>query len=402
MPGERLTGPPTPAHPDLLDSKPPVPSDSHPSQITLAHSPRPGPGIVAIPYGEEHLHARTALEAAGFERRADGTYAFPLPDTVRQSTAVAELVRLAPGHDVTITLSIRRYLGDIAKSVARQLPGSWSASMEIYALADEQEDLREWLWDSGELARAVATARIPYAAVLTDGQGPGPDLLMIERPGHDHKYLVGALEPTLGSASADAPDAPRSMVVTGEPAHTARAITDHLLPACHQALHARRISEVTRALARARTAERSWDEAVRTRRAGDGTPLDDERLAGLEVWFRHRMWTSFATFLDHGPDLLDDTQPASRAEAEALNRLRAALDAGNQVLHRTPAQPPAGPPSAALAQQTAEAWPAIATWLVDGHVLIDHALKATPHRTPGPAIALPPPPPRGGHRLFPF
>ncbi|MFB7270779.1 hypothetical protein [Streptomyces sp. NPDC056244] len=385
-----------------------MPSDSHPSQIALAHSPSPGPGIVAIPFGEEHRHARIALEAAGFERRDDGTYAFPVADPVRQSTAVAELVRLAPGDDATVTLSIRRYLGDIAKSVARRLRGSWSASVEIYALPDEQEDLREWLWDVGELAHAVETARIPYAAVLTDGQGTGPDLLMIERPGHDHEYLVGAFAPTLDSASTDGMDAPRSMVVTGLPARIAQAITDRLLPACRQALHARRISEVTRALARARTAERSWDEAVRTRRAGDGTPLDDERLAGLEVWFRHRMWISFSTFLNHGPALLDDNQPTSRtaaasgAEAEALDRLRAALDAGTQILHHTPAPTPADPPSAVLAQRTADAWPAITTWLVDGHVLIDHALKATPHQAPRPAAVLPPPPPRGQHRLFPF
>ncbi|WP_326812291.1 hypothetical protein OIE62_07645 [Streptomyces scopuliridis] len=383
-----------------------MPSDSHPSQITLAHSP--GTGIIAIPSGEQHHRARTALEAAGFARRDDGTYAFPLADPVRQSAAVAELVDFARDHDVSVTLTARRYLGDIAERVARQLPGSWSARVEVYALPADQDNLADRLWDAGGLAEAVTTARIRYAAVLSDGRGTDFDLLVIERPGHDHEYLIGALAPTPGSALADEANAPRCVVVTGEPAHTAQAIMKRLLPVCRQALHARRISEVARALTRARTAERTWDATVRTRRTSDGTPLDDERLAGLEVWFRYRMWDAFQTFLHHGPALIDTHHTSSRAtavssaDAEALDRLRAALDAGARVHRGAPAPTPAEPPSAVQAQRTADAWPAIGTWLVDGHVLIDHALKSSTHQVPGPATALPPPPPRDQHRLFPF
>ncbi|MFJ9033623.1 hypothetical protein ACIRQP_34995 [Streptomyces sp. NPDC102274] len=382
-----------------------MPTD-HPSQITLAHSP--GPGIIAIPSGEQHDRARTALRSTGFAQRDDGTYAFPLADPVRQSAAVAELVGFARDHDVSVTLTARRYLGDIAEHIARRLPGGWSARVEIYALPADQDGLADRLWDAGELAQAITTTRIPYAAVLTGHRGTDPGLLVIERPGHNHEYLVGALAPLTGRALTDERNAPRCVVVTGEPAHTAHAITERLLPVCHQALHTRRISEVARALTRARTAERTWDETVRTRRTSDGTPLDDKRLDGLEVWFRYQMWDAFQTFLDHGPALTGDNSPASPAtvvsgvEAEALDRLRSALDAGNQIRHRAPAPPTAEPPSAALAQRTADAWPAIATWLLDGHVLIDHALKATTHQTPDPATPLPPPPPRDRHRLFPF
>ncbi|MFE0087668.1 hypothetical protein [Streptomyces sp. NPDC058991] len=39
-----------------------------------------------------------------------------------------------------------------------------------------------WLWDSGELGRAVQSARIPHAATLTDTSGT--TLLLVERPGH--------------------------------------------------------------------------------------------------------------------------------------------------------------------------------------------------------------------------
>ncbi|MEU9288330.1 hypothetical protein AB0D57_27425 [Streptomyces sp. NPDC048275] len=87
------------------------------------------------------------------------------------------------------------------RRLARLLPGQWRASVEIYSHHAWQEDLVPWIWDSGELGRALQSERVPYAATLTDTV-QGTTLLFIERPGRQLDYLVGAFAPEgLGSVS---------------------------------------------------------------------------------------------------------------------------------------------------------------------------------------------------------
>ncbi|GGQ83355.1 hypothetical protein [Streptomyces asoensis] len=152
------------------------------AQIILAHSRESG--IVAIASGERFAWAHTALAESGFQRDDEGVWHLPADGT---QTTVVDLVTCAKRHRTRVHTSIRRFIGDAARDLARLLPGQWHASVEIYSHPAWQEDLVPWIWDSGELGRAVQTERIPYAALLTDAV-QRTALLFIERPGRQLDY----------------------------------------------------------------------------------------------------------------------------------------------------------------------------------------------------------------------
>ncbi|MEW1599416.1 hypothetical protein [Streptomyces sp. NPDC093808] len=159
------------------------------AQIVLSHSRESG--IVAIATGEQYPWAHTALAESGFQRDDDGVWHLPAHGA---GTTVVDLVRCAKRHRTSVHTSSRRFIGDAARDLARLLPGQWHASVEIYSHPAWQEDLAPWIWDSGELGRAVQSERIPYAALLTDAT-QGTTLLFIERPGRQLDYLVCAFSP---------------------------------------------------------------------------------------------------------------------------------------------------------------------------------------------------------------
>ncbi|GAU70747.1 hypothetical protein SSP35_22_00500 [Streptomyces sp. NBRC 110611] len=393
-----------------------MPCDTHPSQIALAVSL--DAGIVAIPFGEQHMKAQTALRACGFGRRPDGTYARPAADSEATRTALARLTDIARYYDTAVTTATRRYIGDVADGIAHQLPGEWTADVEIYALPDWQDDLHPYVWDNGELAQAVATTRIPYAAVLTHSDGPS--LLLTERPEADRDYLVGVFAPSgFVGHFADEPDAPRSIAIPAQPSLAAHAITGHLLPDYHRALHDRRIHEVSSSLSWARQEQQEWQSIAQSRRDSDGMPLTSGQLSWHEEEFRDDGWNAFRDFVTHGPALFDRCQPLCRKSGDphredgrAMERLRTALEDGKRVvaawnaklaeLRETPRTLPAETYLQARARRNADAWPAIETWVADGHVLIHHARSArsalpsaaltTPRQTTGAALPSPPAP----------
>ncbi|WP_052230210.1 hypothetical protein [Streptomyces sp. CT34] len=362
-----------------------MPCDTHPSQIALAVSPQAG--IVAIPFGEQQIQAHTVLRACGFDRRPDGTYAWAAGDPDATRAALARLAGLARHHDTAVTTTTRSYIGDVAAGIAHQLPGEWTADVEIYALPEWQDDLHPYLWDNGELAHAVATTRIPCASVLTHSDGPS--LLLTEHPKDDHTYLVGAFAPNGFSGHfADEPDAPRSIVIPAQPALAADAITGRLLPDYDRALHDRRVREVSSALSWARQEQQEWQTIAQSPADVDGMPL-----SWHEEELRDNAWNAFRDFLTHGPALFDRCQPLhpepGRPPVEtdpAMGRLRAALEDGRRAvvawnaklteLRETPRELPAETYLHARARRNAAAWPAIETWLADGHVLIHHARNA--------------------------
>ncbi|MFR9792632.1 hypothetical protein ACL07V_28905 [Streptomyces sp. MB22_4] len=133
------------------------------AQIILSHSRESG--IVAIASGKQYPWAHTALAESGFQRDDDGVWHLPADGT---KTTVVDLIRCAKRHRTSVHTSSRRFIGDAARDLARLLPGQWHASVEIYSHPAWQEDLVPWIWDSGELGRAVQSERIPYAALLTD------------------------------------------------------------------------------------------------------------------------------------------------------------------------------------------------------------------------------------------
>ncbi|MFB7325159.1 hypothetical protein [Streptomyces sp. NPDC056190] len=95
-----------------------------------------------------------------------------------------------------------------------------------------------WLWDSGELTHVVQSERIPYAATLTDTAGT--TLLLVERPGHQPDYLVGAFAPEPFEEGYGDPHAPRSITLPPSAGRAARTIADRFLPAYERAVHTRR------------------------------------------------------------------------------------------------------------------------------------------------------------------
>ncbi|MCZ0997565.1 hypothetical protein O1M63_04505 [Streptomyces mirabilis] len=159
-----------------------------PAQITVAYS-RHFDGLIAIAHGEKWPWAHTALEQTGFTKRDDGSFHTP-GDSV--PAAMAKLLPIARRHRATVQVSGRPYLGDVADQIAARLPGRWTAQVEIYSNPLWQEDLLPYLWDRGDLARAVKDRLVPYAAKLDSDTGI--ELLLTEHsPDPEHGYLIGAL-----------------------------------------------------------------------------------------------------------------------------------------------------------------------------------------------------------------
>ncbi|MFJ2175905.1 hypothetical protein ACIOHE_23810 [Streptomyces sp. NPDC087851] len=360
----------------------PIPSAA---RITLFSSS--DAGLIALAQGEQYVWAQTSLEASGFHRRHDGTYLLP-PESSK--TAVVNLVRTAARHQVTVATSSRRFLGHIADELAARLPGAWSATLSVHSHPLWQEDFLPWLWDSGELMKAVQQAQVPYAATLRNGAGI--ELLLIERPGHRTQYVVGALTTGDFDGNFREPDAPISLVAT-EP-DLAAGITERFLPAYRQALHTRRSAAVATVLDRIRAEYDAWKAKALVASAcySDASPLAIDALGVRTKVFLDRAWDDFLTVLQHGPALLAPDAPGAALpeNAAVLARLAGALADAEAVQEELAADAP-------LTRQefNARMWPAVETWLADGDTLlspnpfpVSRRQSALP--SSGPARGLPP------------
>ncbi|MDV6288099.1 hypothetical protein R2F25_09645 [Streptomyces sp. UP1A-1] len=228
----------------------------------------------------------------------------------------------------------QRYIGDAARDLARLLPGQWHASVEIYAHPAWQEDLVPWIWDSGDLGRAVQSERIPYAAVLTDA-AQGTTLLFVERPGHHLGYLVGAFSPEGLEGGYGDPHAPPNIVLPPFPGRAAQALTDRYLPAYEQAVHARQTAAIAGVLADIRSEHDAWQAMNASGSYSDATPLGAAALGASTELFLDHAWRRFLTVVDHAPTLLDRCQPATSPwpdDASALSRLADAVSDAEALL----------------------------------------------------------------------
>ncbi|WP_206342755.1 hypothetical protein [Streptomyces ureilyticus] len=364
---------------------------SHPpAEITLVLSA--SAGIVAVAHGERYRWAQTALQRVGFQRRDNGTSALAVNDPQAARDTVHQLIRTARRHQATVTASSRRYLGDIADEMAAHLPGQWSARVGVHSHPVWQHDLVPWLWDAGELIRAVQTERLPYTAVLTDGTGI--ELLLVERPGHQSDYLLGAFAPNGFDEHVAKTSPPGSIVLPAAPEQAARAIADRFLPAYHHALHARRWATVAFALERIREEYDTRQAVKESGRFSDASPLDPGHIPDLEGQFADFAWQEFRNVLTHAPALLDQCRPATTGrpeDAAALQRLRDALVRGTGILagwnarledlRETPEVLPAATYGEAKAERDARVLPVIEAWLADGEVFLRHQARAAapPH-----------------------
>lgn len=362
------------------------------AQIILSYSRNQG--IIAIASGEKYASAGKALVESGFQRGEAGVYRLPTEDPDVSRTTVADLVRRAEAHGATVTTSSQRFIGDVANDIARLLPGPWEAQVELYSHPVWQGDLVPWLWDSGELARAVQSERIPYAATLTLTEGTSETtLLLAERPGHRPNYLVGAFSPSPFEEGYGDPHAPASIVLPPFPGRAAQAITERYLPAFDRALHARRTTAVADALDRIRTEHRTWTAMVASGRDSDATPLSFDALGTATAQFLDTTWHEFLTVTDHAPALLDRCRPAATPwpeDAEALAQLADTLSNAETVREDLALGTPLTP-----TERNARTWPAIETWLTCGEAFLRQARAASPRPRPvltasAPPLALPP------------
>ncbi|MGW7096586.1 hypothetical protein [Streptomyces sp. NPDC054874] len=370
------------------------------AEITLTTSRHLG--LVAIAHGEEYQQANRALEEAGFARLPNGASTAPLADPQAARRTASALVHHAHAHGATITTSTRPYLGDIGTEIAAQLPGTWSAELEIYSHPLWQEDLWPMLWEAGEMYRALEDHRIPFASVLKNGSGT--ELLLIERPGHSSGYLLGALTDREQEDPHDDPTTPRSIVLPADPGLAARAIADTFLPAHRRALHHQDLNNVLNGLARIREEHETLQAIKDSGRYSDGVLLHDSRLIeGMERDFADHAWISYCAVLEHAPLLLTRCRPAATPwpeDAAALNRLHDALahsqdtwDQWNHVLnelHSIPSTLSVHEASQIRGQLGLAVLPAIETWLSDSEVFERQVRAAVPG---GPA-ALSAPTPR--------
>ncbi|MFE9976506.1 hypothetical protein ACFYRD_38865 [Streptomyces hirsutus] len=351
------------------------------AQIVLSHSRESG--IVAIATGEQYPGAHTALAQSGFQRDDIGVWHLPAHGA---GTTVVDLVRCAERHRTSVHTSNRRFIGDAARDLARLLPGQWHASVEIYSHPAWQENLVPWIWDNGELGRALQTERVPYAATLTDTV-QGTTLLFIERPDRQLDYLVGAFAPEGLEEGYGDPHAPHSIVLPPFPGRAAQALTDRYLPSYEQAVHARRTAAIAAMLGDIRSEHDTWQAMIASGRYSDATPLSAAALGASTELFLDHTWRRFLTVVDHAPTLFDRCRPANSPwpdDAAALSRLAdAVIDAEalvDEIVHggAVPEQ-----------ERRARAWPAIETWLTDGEAFLRQARVSAPHRRPALPVTAP-------------
>ncbi|WP_432012639.1 hypothetical protein [Streptomyces cucumeris] len=229
------------------------------AKIVLSHSRESG--IVAIASGERYPWAHTALAESGFQRDDEGVWHLSTDGT--QSTVV-DLVTCAKRHRTSVHTSSHRFIGDAATSRAC-CPVSDTPQLRSHPAW--QEDLIPWIWDSGELGRALQSNRIPYAATLTDAVH-GTTLLFIERPGRQLDYLVGAFSPEGLEGGYGDPHAASSC---RPPPGAAQALTDRYLPSYEQAVHARQTVAIAAVLGDIRCEHDTWQAMNASGRYSDAT-----------------------------------------------------------------------------------------------------------------------------------
>ncbi|MFI5671995.1 hypothetical protein [Streptomyces sp. NPDC051704] len=341
------------------------------AQIILALSP--ADGLVAVPVGEQYRWADTALRLTpGFERRPDGTYALHDVDTAKPNLlALAENARR---HRVHLFGGARPYLGDYATALADGLPGTWTVKVEVYAHPVWQEDLVPLLWDAGELIDSVEHSRIPYAANLTNGAGI--ELLLVERPGSAHEYVLGCFASTPFDDNYADPHAPTSVVLPSEAAHAAGLVAGRFLPAYELAVHERLLAAVEAAHGRLEELHATWTAIEQSGRYSDGIRLDPATLGHTEQQYLEEGSVEWRRLCPHAAALLSRMRSVAGAEDSA------SLDRLHQLLHPDAASStwpaPASSP-AALPPGTAEI---LRRWRTDAPALLRQA-RAT--RPVGPA-----------------
>lgn len=359
-----------------------------------------GVEITAIATGEQYKWAQTALVAAGWERTGNAVYTRLFGDRAAAEQAISTLVHFARRHRSAVVTSTRPYLGDVADTIAHQLPGPWTPTVEVYSHPVWQEDLVPWLWDSGELTRAVQAGQVTHAAKLTN-ETMGIDLLLIECPGHASGYVVGALAPDGFDDNYDDPHAPTSVVLSQDPYRAAAEIVDRYLPAYRQGLHARRIAAVASALSRIRDEHTELQHLTAT--APD---------ASYEERFADVAWHEVLDIMKHAPPLIERTRRGllPLEDSTALTRLEAALTTGTTIVAGWRSML-SGRPDAPLAYldehfpgakaiRNRSIRPVIDAWLADGEILLRHAHAPGPAPIPAPGTvpALPRAFPPSRHR----
>lgn len=291
--------------------------------------------IIALPGGTGRRWAEAALDLAGFTEDQDHIHTLSLDDRATARQALTHLHLAARDCQVTVATHPRPYLGDIAKAVVAASPGHWEATVLGLQEQQDQNHLRDYLWETSTLYGLLEKNRLGFAAILRDGGGT--ELLLVERPS-DGSYVVGALVPSPDHLNATAPP-PRS-IIASDARTAARFIHTRLLPDYERAVHLSRLREAEEDL---RWAQQKHEPGV----AYDTVDLE----AALDRFRAHA--AAFIATLRSG-------EPLPPEQALFLDRVEDGLSLDE----------PQGLNTEALAN-------AEAVWLIDGGGLIEMARAAT-------------------------
>ncbi|MFJ6934664.1 hypothetical protein ACIQV2_15820 [Streptomyces globosus] len=218
-------------------------------------------------------------------------------------------------------------LGAFAAILTQLIPGAWAHQLRQHTPHDDQFFLTSDVWDTNQVAEAIATTTLTHDAILA--RDDGLRLFLMDHPRHEDTFLIAAMAPADTAAEAfRGVREPDGIAISDDPEQAADAITTRLLPRFEAALaHVRdNAARLTATAAGPHTVEMTWtdDGALTAAATGD-------KAARILV----------ANGFIHDPDRQeyvlsgDDTAVQARHVRTAGTQL-AALGIGVALRHPTP------------------------------------------------------------------
>ncbi|WP_441247375.1 hypothetical protein [Kitasatospora sp. McL0602] len=217
----------------------------------------------------------------------------------------AEVLRETPVPTVQ-----RADLLEFSRTLTAHLPG-WTGRTHDITLGEHHAELHQEVWDLGIMDDAFEQFVLHEAAVLT---GPnGARAVVVHRPDHRDRFLVGALQPTGIPVQLLGPPAPMAISVSRDPVRAAAEVRQRFLPRFEQATLTSRVRILESATEGINEALASWDAVSDSLCDEDGWPLDqvayEDRLVARDA----AAWEHAEVFLLHAPSVVDAARENLRA-----------------------------------------------------------------------------------------
>ncbi|MFE9725960.1 hypothetical protein ACFYQ5_20770 [Streptomyces sp. NPDC005794] len=320
----------------------------------------PEDGLVALPRGSGADWARTALDLSAFEEHHEGIHVLALTSPATAQNSIDTLYRNAQHFGITVDITRRSFIGDVARRIAQALDGTWE--VELGNLQLPQSDARQrlrWAWSAPVRSLSSnprAYGALSAAAFLTHEDGR--ELVVTEQPYAD-QLLVGVLAPHIEFLSLGI-QPPASIGVPTEQA-ALKKITRTLLPSYDRALADAHLLMLDTTLVQVREARGSAEHA-------DLMPLASALRQHAPYLIRH----------------LRSTLPGPLAAQSA-----ALLNRAEKTFTLAP------PPEDRAAGELLDQWLEHGKRLTEMTRSLEHGLIDRPSLAPAAQPGLPPQPPNG-------